>query len=581
MAGKKKAVRTAGYIDPIYKKYMNRVVKTLKSDEFYQYFMESLNQGSRSYQFSNRKLEKQIDEEWVAAIEKCMTPFQNIIMNPRNFITEDEEIVNVAVARQSTPEVLRHLTTHGKYIDEITEDNVRPNHLLNKFKEDSWNTYENRFVYTLLEKTTEFVSKRFEAIFANMGEEFGAFLKVEASAKNETDTVSANLDIRIRQNEDYLNDNHDSMDLFRRIAKLNEQLRIFGTSQFAKEMRKYARVKNPIVKTNAIQKNPNFKACYVLWVFIYNYHDVGYEINIYEQSNEITPEFEEDIYNSIFVNYLILKNYLDQESDRLIDTHRRFQKRKLKPRFIKKIVEEIVGNYDITDTEIRKILIEEFTKAQLEQIEAKERRQIVEEQERRLAEKRKKEAEEKRKLQQKIQMERAKRIRMQEKEKEKKRKAMEKRREDMENLVATCLEELKKFEQEKETVLQKREKLRDETKKTPKTPRKITKRKPKPKVVPESVVEEPIVAEPIVEEPVTEVVSEAVETPVAEVVSEAAETPAIELMPEVVEEPVAEESASEESAAEEPSPEEPEQEEAAPTGITGALRTVLRKIRGE
>ena len=460
MAGKKKPAvkRKTGYIDPVYQRFMGQVEKTLKSEEFYRYFQESLKEGKRAYQFSNRKLEKKIDEKWIKAVEDCMDPFNNIIMNPRNFIIEKEEIVNVAVARQSTPEVLRHLTTHGKYIDEITEDNVRPNHLLNKFKEDSWNTYENRFVYTLLEKTTQFVSKRFEAIFANMGEEFGAFLKIDASLKNETDTVATKMDIRIRQNEDYLQDDQDSMSLFQRIARLNERLRQFNSSQFANELRKYARVKNPIVKTNAIRKNPNFKACYDLWVFLYNYHEVGYEINIYEQSSEITPEFEQDIYNSIFFNYLILKNYLDREEDRLIDTSRQFRKRVLKPRYIKKIIEEIVGNYDITDVEIRKVLIEEFTRAQLEQLEEKERRRLVEERERKMAEKRRKEAAEKKKKQQKLQMERAKRLREKEQEKARRLKAEQKRQANIEKLVASCVEELKRFEQEKDLALEKRQK---------------------------------------------------------------------------------------------------------------------------
>ena len=467
MAGKKKTtLKKTGYIDPVYQNFMKRMEGTLKSEEFYQYFMENVKQGKRSFQFSNRKLEKKIDKTWVEAVEACMEPFHNIIMNPRNFIIEKEEIVNVAVSRQATPEVLRHLTTHGKYIDEVTEDNVRPNHLLNKFKEDSWNTYENRFVYTLLEKTTEFVTKRFEAIFQNMGEEFGAFLKVDSETKNDTDKVSAKLDIRIRQNEDYLDDDENSMDLFKRISVLNARLRDFNQSQFATEMKKYVRVKNPIVKTNAIRKNPNFKACYELWVFLYNYHDVGYEINVYEQSTEIRPEFEQDIYNSIFFNYMILKNYLDREEDRLIDMNRRFQKRVLKPRYIKKIIEEIVGNYDITDVEIRKVLIEEFTRAQLEQLEAKERRKLVEERERRMAEKRKKEAAEKKKKQEKLQMERAKRLRQQEQEKARKLKAAQKKQQNIEKLAASCIEELKRFETEKAAVLEKREKerLKEETK---------------------------------------------------------------------------------------------------------------------
>lgn len=465
---KKEAVKAPKqYIDPVYQKYTDSVVSALGTDEFYQFFRENLNRGKRSYQFSNRKLEKTVDERWVKAIEDCMEAFRNIITNPRNFIMEQEEIVNVAVARQSTPDVIRHLTTHGMYIDEISDDNVRPNHLLNKFKEDTWNTYENRFVYTLLEKTTEFVSKRFEAIFAHMGEEFGAFLKVEAEAQNKKDIIRTNFDIRIKQNDDYYAKEGD--DIFSRIARLDRQLKDYMQSKFAQQLRKYARVKNPIVKTNAIQKNPNFKACYKLWVFIYNYTDVGYSINIYEQSNEITPEFEQDIYHSILFDYLILKNYLELPEDREIDPTQKFRKRVLKPKMIKKIIEEIVGNYDITDVEIRKILIEEFTKQQLIQLEEKERRQMVEQREREKAAKRKKEAEAKAREQKKRQLERAKQLREKEQEKARRVKALQKRQETIEKKAALCIAELDRFEEEKKTFLEKRAleeaKLAEEAKK--------------------------------------------------------------------------------------------------------------------
>ena len=597
MAEKKKTVSKAGLIDPVYEKYMNRVIMMLKSDEFYQYFMESILQGERSYQFSNRKLEKRIDATWIEAIEKCIEPFHNIIMNPRNFIIEKEEIVNVAVARQSTPEVLRHLTTHGKYIDEITEDNVRPNHLLNKFKEDSWNTYENRFVYTLLEKTTDFVSRRFEAIFANMGgEEYGAFLKVESNTKNDTDTVSTKLDIRIRQNEDYLNDDKESMDLFARLTRLNERLKEFNASQFAREMSKYVRVKNPIVKTNAIRKNPNFKACYELWVFLYNYHDVGYEIKVYEQSNEIKPEFEQDIYNSIFVNYLILKHYLDREEDRLIDTNRRFKKRTLKPRYIKKIVEEIVGNYDVTGVEVRKIFIEEFTRAQLEQLEEKERRKLVEDRERRMAKKRMKEAEKKKKIQQEQQMERAKRIRQKEEEKERLRQLEEKRQQERQNLVESCMEELKRFETDRKNVLDKRERakqqeLEREQKKQEKARKEKARKVQKPEAeaqtikkepensleeklmqavleeehLPEPISKEPIPKEPIPKEPISK-------EPIPE--------EAISKEP-IPEEAISKEPIPEEAISKEPISKEQISEEHTSGGIPGAFRNIFKKMRGE
>lgn len=446
------AEREKQYIDPIYLIYSAQVISEIESLEFYDFFIQNLERGKREFEFSNRKLEKSVDETWVKAIEDTLEAFRAITQNPRNFIREQEEVVNVAVARQSTPDVIRHLTTHGNYIDEVSEDSVRPNHLMNKFKEDSWNTYENRFVYTLLEKTVDFVNKRYDAIFANLGDEFGAFLKVNAEATSQREIMSTKIDIRLKQTEESLADDDDSMDIYKRIVHIKQMLDFFNSGIFAKTLRRYPRVKNPIVKTNAIRKNPNFKACYLLWVFIHNYHEIGYKISIYEQDSTISPTFEHDIYHSIFFNYIILKNYLADPEDREIDTSRKFKKKVIKPRFIKKIVEEIVKNYDMTDIEVRKVLIDELNKEQLLAEEALERRRMVEEQQRELAAKRRLEQRVNAKMQRDMQMERIRKIREQDEEREERKLLEQAHRRKMEGCMQSFLYDLKLFDQKREKI---------------------------------------------------------------------------------------------------------------------------------
>ena len=539
------------YIDPIYKKYAKRVIETVASTDFYEYFMENIENGKNEFQFSNRKIIKDIDESWVLAIEECMTPFHNIIMNPRNFIREDEEIVNVAVARQSTPDVIRHLTMHGNYIDEVTEDNVRPNHLMNKFKEDTWNTYENRFVYTLLEKTHLFVKKRYEAIFANVGDEYGAFLKMSSETTTYAERVKANIDIRIRENEDRLAGGEKGKDIFERIAKLYRGLQNYMQSSFAKQMCKYARVKNPIVKTNAIQKNPNFKACYILWVFIYNYLDIGYNISIYEQSNEIDQEFMNDIYHSIMFDYIILKNHLENPEDREVDTTRNFRKKKYKPKFLKQIIEEIVENYDMPDVELRKVLIEEITKAQLLKESKAEQKRLVAQKEKEMRERKKAEEKERRRIEREKAKEKARIEKQKALEAEQRLKELQKQEELNEKCLEQILEELSKFEEAYKIFSKKR---KNDLKAASETNKKKRERKPKQAAVvkpteePVEIIEAPV---EIIEEPVEIVEDATVDEPEQPVVQE----------PEVVEPVIA---APEEPAVEEPviaEPEEPAVEE--------------------
>ncbi len=415
----------AKHIDPIYKQYAARIIKYIASTEFYDYFMMMLENGKNTMQFSNRRVEKIVDKTWVVAIETAMKPMEEIINNPRNFIIQEEIIVNVALAKTVTPETVQHLAQHGAMVDRYDEEEgVRPNRLMEKSKEDSWNTYENRFVYTLLEMTYEFVNKRYEAIFGAMNQEEGAFLRMTSDVNSYHESLNVNVDIRLKQVEDLLSSDERNESIFARIARLHRLLTTFRSSRFAKEVAKYGKIKPPLVRTNAIAKNPNFKACHKLWNFIMAYRDIGYTINVYDQNPEISDSFMMDIFHSIMFDYIILKNYLENPEEREFLVDKKTKRKQIKPRFLNEIIEEVVDDYDLPDVEVRKVLIEELTKADLMKEEAAERRRLVEEKEREMRLRRQEEAREKARLEREARQEKA-RL---EREAEKERKRLEKER---------------------------------------------------------------------------------------------------------------------------------------------------------
>jgi len=369
------------YIDSFYKKYNAQILKTMKGDEYYDYFMKCCTTGRNEYAFSNRQVTKEVDETWVNAVEAVIKPMGEIINNPRNFIKREEIIVNVALSKKVEAESIRHLCSHGNMIDEVNGDKVRPNRLLQVTKEDSINTYENRFAYTVLEMAWEFVDLRYEALFAAMGDEFGSHLLIKSDSHSYLENVQAFLDLKIHQNEDVIENDDNSNSVFARIARIHRDLATYRSSGFAKQVAKFGKIKPPLIKTNAIKKNPRFKACQKLWDFILTYKDVGYKIEIREQSNEIQDEFLNDIYNSIIFNYMILKHHLEDNRDRLIDASKPIRKDVTRPKYIKDIIEEPVANADLHYDEIKHVLVEKVTKQDLIKLEADERRRLVEEQE--------------------------------------------------------------------------------------------------------------------------------------------------------------------------------------------------------
>lgn len=373
-------------IDSIYTKYTKSVIRALGSSEFYEYFMSAIAVAENEIQFSNRRMEKLIDESWVDAIEEALPGLQNIISHPRNVIQEEELIVNVGLARKSDSATVRHLAQHGStMIDDFDEASgeVNPNKLMQKLRDDSTVIYENRLTITVLESAYHFVKIRYDALMTSMSDEYGAKLKLTSNMTSATELLHTDLFVHIKQRDDVLSTDDKHRAIFERIARLNRVLTGFMNTPFAQGLIKASRVKGAIVKTNVLKKNPNYKAVVKLYEFLQHYQDVGYAIKVTEQSPEINDEFQRDIFHSVLFNYIILKNYLEDESDRVLPTPATGKKRTLKPKFIKEIIEELTEDYDLPDVEIRKVLIEELTKAQLMEEEEAERRRLVEEQEQR------------------------------------------------------------------------------------------------------------------------------------------------------------------------------------------------------
>ena len=116
-AGKTSSRKKPGLIDPIYQKYTKSVIRALGSTEFYEFFMDAVSKAENEFQFSNRKLEKTVDLDWVDAVEETLEAFQKIVSNPRNIIREDELIVNVANAKKAGADVVRHLSQHASLVE--------------------------------------------------------------------------------------------------------------------------------------------------------------------------------------------------------------------------------------------------------------------------------------------------------------------------------------------------------------------------------------------------------------------------------------------------------------------------------
>lgn len=382
-------------IDSLYEKFTKSVIRSIGSTEFYEFFMDAISRADNEFQFSNRKMEKIIDIRWVNAIEQTVDAMQRIVANPRNVIKEEELVVNVANARKAGSDVVRHLAQHGQLVDNFDQDtgDVQPNKLMQKYREDSEELYENRLAFTTIEMAHHFVKIRYDALNEAIGDEMGAKLKIESNLETAVELMHFDMYMHIKEKESALEIDEKKGDILSRIERLNRLLTSFVQSPYGLQMAKLNRVRGNIVKTNILKKNPSYKKITDLYDFLRKYDEVGYVIKITEQNPEVDEVLTQNIFHNILFQYIVLKGYLEDAEDRKLPTPLNQRKRELKPKVIKEIIEELTDDYDVPDLEIRKVLIEELTKEQLMLEEEAERLRLVEE-----AEQRRKEEEERQRL---------------------------------------------------------------------------------------------------------------------------------------------------------------------------------------
>ncbi len=350
-------------IESVYQKMIANLPKELIEDKYYQYFFNLMETGSNYCNFVSSRLVKSIDEEWVKAIEDTLPAIWNVVINPRKFIEENREVVNIAMARNISAESIQHLLQHSNMIDQVNEDGtVVPNRILNVFKEESLNTYENRFICTLILELQRFINKRFEVIFDSSKDERGIFFEMESVVDNYTENINYKLEIKIREKQTELENESENVNVFNRISKIHKQINDLASCGFMTTMRQFPLVRHPIVKTNAIGKNLNYNACYKLWNYIHTYDRIGYKVDMVKQEPMMTKELERDIYNSFLWDYFMLRNYVDQSD--IMNIERPKRQKEITVKYIRQVLDEIIRGLDMPEANVRKLIMNELLELQ-------------------------------------------------------------------------------------------------------------------------------------------------------------------------------------------------------------------------
>ena len=178
--------------------------------------------------------------------------------------------------------------------------------LLNELKEETFNTYENRFVYSLVDLMDSFIrhmEEKMESLDFTKNNTFESNSQTNVMGEDVRCTIKMSSFKKVGSM-----DNDDDIAYRLRVIKSNinswKQTGVY--TSLKKE--KAAKVKSPLNRTNVLKKNPNFKIAASLWDYLNSYREE-------EEKNDKTPEIVTSLENNLqgiidnssLMYYLIMK----------------------------------------------------------------------------------------------------------------------------------------------------------------------------------------------------------------------------------------------------------------------------------
>lgn len=290
------------------------------------------------------------DTSWIDMVEECIPYLDNIIRNPRRFIVQEENIVPIEKAKVVTEESIRHLAQHTSMIQEVQEDGtVIPLKLLNVYREETVDLYENRFIKSLVDNLYTFVTNKLEESDQKSYAKVDSEVTYKGIMKKKDEVVEVNLQLTSKKETD-VDASKDGHSLDERIEHIKDIVSAFRSSSFIKSLKESSPVRSPIRKTNVILKEQNFIKALELWEYLEK-NNIKPVTSI-ERRNEISKS--NDVKTLYDLAFFINSDALDTSKE---------ESNGYNSAIVSKLVNDFVFSGDITEKEFKKLMEKEFKEA--------------------------------------------------------------------------------------------------------------------------------------------------------------------------------------------------------------------------
>ncbi|MDY0276557.1 MAG: hypothetical protein RBQ97_00580 [Acholeplasma sp.] len=300
------------------------------SKKFYQSFLSGNNTLYQKY----IKETKNFDEEWIKTIESYVPSLNKIVMTPKSSLRLEEDIIAIEKAKKINSQSIRHLASHTQFIKEVSEEKgVVPKKILTNYSEVDYTIYENRFVMSLIDRLFVFVRNRYDLIKQNIESFEKRKFNLESTFPVNKTNVDLKIDMVFTDEIDGKSINEYNRRLLDRVTYLNKIVTSLKASPFMEQMKNQKKVMPPIMKTNILMKDINYKNAYLLWLFLDRYNTLAFTIDIKEKNLTFSEEYYEDIYRQVLSLFTVIAANQENNKEKYQSIkEKKFRKKSLKIR---------------------------------------------------------------------------------------------------------------------------------------------------------------------------------------------------------------------------------------------------------
>jgi DNA repair protein SbcC/Rad50 len=341
---------------------LNTVYYDLEKDhEFPNHFYQALLSGENSvYQKSISEI-KTFHEEWIGTIESYFNSLDKISKDPKSGLKYLQEVEAIEKAKKVNSDSIRHLASHTHLIKEVKHGDVIPKKILTTQAEINYAIYENRFVMTLINRLFDFVNQRYELVKSNVDSYNNKYFNFKSEFDMRESHIDFEINMKIKEDLENESINRQSHELLRRIEFLLKKVNGLKTSVFMETLKNAKPVIAPIMKTQIITKNVDYKNCYNLWLFLDKYNTLNFDLNILEQNLTFDRYYMRNIYQTVLTAFTTV--YGNQKA---LEDHYQYvdvqEYKKKSPKVIKKTLDELMSSADpfvLENTQINQYFLDQ------------------------------------------------------------------------------------------------------------------------------------------------------------------------------------------------------------------------------